>query len=590
MFEPIYTAAILVVMTFLLIREITKPSVVLFGSLMLLVLGQIITLEVALEGFSNQGMLTVGILFVVAAAIQSSSRFENAVLSILGKKNRKRTRYFRLMMPVSVLSAFLNNTPVVASLIPIVNNWAKRNNLSASKFLIPLSYAAILGGVCTLIGTSTNLVIHGMMLDHGMEGFSFFEIGKVGLPIALFGILFFSLWGYKMLPDRKDVITQFEETTRKFVVELRVDSIYPNIGKTIEEAGLRHLQGLFLFQVMRKGITLAPVSPDERIQEGDRLFFTGLPETIYELQKTPGLNAIKDVEFDPRNIDSDKLTTFEVVLSSVSPVLGKTVRDSNFRSRYNAAILGIHRAGGRINKKIGDIELKANDTLFIMASKDFAKKWYHTKDFALVTSSFSSYSKPEKKGNLALILMIVMVLAVALKLTPMLIAAAAVALIMILTNIISFSDAKNSVDFEVLIIIASALGIGKALMSSGLADIIASGIISAFQGFGAVGIIAGMYVVTSLYTEFITNNAGAAIMFPIAYSASQNLGIDPMPFMLIIAIGASASFSTPIGYQTNLLVYNVGGYKFSDFFRSGFAMNIAAGVIGTFMVYLLYFA
>jgi len=589
MFEPIYTAAILVIMTFLLIREVTKPSVILFGSLLLLILGNIISVDEALKGFSNQGMLTVGILFVVAAAIQSSSRFENAVMTILGKQNHKSTRYLRLMLPVSGLSAFLNNTPVVASLIPMVNSWAKRNNLASSKFLIPLSYAAILGGVCTLIGTSTNLVIHGMMLDHGMEGFSFFEIGKVGLPIALFGILFFSIWGHKLLPERKDVITQFEETSREFVVELKVDNNYPNIGKTIEQANLRHLQGLFLFQIMRNGETIAPVTPDEQIKSGDRLFFTGLPETIYELQKTPGLRVIKDVEFDPKNIDSDKLTTFEVVLSNVSPVLGKTVRDSNFRSRYNAVILGIHRGGTRVNKKIGDIELKANDTLFIMAKKDFARKWYHSKDFSLVTSSFHTYSKPEKKGNFALALLIIMVLAAVFKLTPMLIAAAVTAIIMMLTNIISFSDAKNSVDYDVLIIIASALGIGKALLNSGLSDIIANGIIGATQGFGVVGIIAGLFIVTNLYTEFITNNAGAAIMFPIAFSVSKSLGMDPMPFMMIIAIGASASFSTPIGYQTNLLVYNVGGYKFSDFFKSGIIMNLAAGVIGTFMIYLFYF-
>jgi len=590
MFEPIYTAAVLVIMTFLLIREVTKPSVILFGALLILVVGDVLTIDKALEGFSNQGMLTVGILFVVAAAMQSSSRFEDAVLYVLGKRSKTWTRYLRLMLPVSGLSAFLNNTPVVASLIPLVNNWAKRSNLASSKFLIPLSYAAILGGLCTLIGTSTNLVIHGMMLDQGLEGFSFFEIGKVGFPIALFGILFFSLWGHKLLPFRKDSITQFEESTRKFVVELIVDKAYPHLGKSVEQAGLRHLQGLFLFQIIREGQTIAPVSPDEQILEKDRLFFTGLPETIFELQKTPGLNAIKDVEFDPRNIDSDKLTTFEVVLSSVSPVLGKTVRDSEFRSRYNAVILGIHRAGSRINKKIGDIELKANDTLYIMAKKNFSKKWYHSKDFALVTSSFSSYSKPERKGNLALILMVLMILAAVLKIVPMLVAAACAALIMILAHVISFSDAKNSVDFEVLIIIASALGIGKALLSSGLADIIANGLIGVTQGFGVVGIIAGLFIVTNLYTEFITNNAGAAIMFPIAYSISQSLGADPMPFMLIIAIGASASFSTPIGYQTNLLVYNVGGYRFSDFFKAGIVMNIASGVIATVMIYLLYFA
>ena len=588
MFALIYTASILVIMTALLIKEVTKPSVVLFSSLLLLILGDVISISEALNGFSNPGMLTVGMLFIVAAAIQSSSRFEDMVMYVLGKKNHRKTRYLRLMLPVSALSAFLNNTPVVASLIPMINTWAKRNNLSSSKFLIPLSYAAIFGGICTLIGTSTNLVVHGMMLNHGMEGFSFFEIGKIGLPVAVVGILYFTLWGHRLLPSRKDSITQFEESTRKFVVELKVASNYPHKGKSVEQAELRNLQGLFLFQILRNGETIAPVSPDELIKEGDRLFFTGLPDTIYELQKTPGLNVIEDVEFDPRNIDSDKLKTFEVVVSNVSPVLGKTVKECHFRNRYNGVILGIHRGGSRINKKIGDIQLQANDTLFILANKNFAEKWYHSLDFSLVTSSLHSYSKPEKKGNLALILLVLMVLSAALNVVPILIAAAVTAIMLIMTNIISFSDAKKSVDFYVLIIIASAFGIATALINSGLAGLIAHTMIDVLESFGRVGIVAGLFLITSLYTEIITNNAGAAIMFPIALSVSQNLNMDPLPFMLIITLGASASFATPIGYQTNLLVYNVGGYKFSDFLKTGLIMNVLAGIIGVFMVWLLY--
>lgn len=588
MFEIIYTAAVVVAMTAFLITEVTKPSVIIFSSLLLLILGRVITVDEALNGFSNQGMLTVGILFVVAAAIQSSSRFENVVMYVLGKKNNRKSRYPRLMFPVAVLSAFLNNTPIVATLIPMVTNWAKKNNLSASKFLIPLSYAAIFGGICTLIGTSTNLVVHGMMLDNGLEGFSFFTIGKIGLPIAIFGILFFSIWGYKLLPDRKATMTQFEETTRKFVVALKVSNAYPYKGKTVEEAGLRNLQGLFLFQILRNNTIIAPVSPSVKIMEGDRLFFTGLPETIYDLQKTPGINVTDEVEFDPKNIDSDKLKTFEVVISNVNPALGKTVKESKFRDKYNAVILGIHRSGSRINQKIGDIQLKANDTLFILADKDFDKKWYNTLDFSLVTSSVSSYSKPERKGNLALILMLLMVLTATLKLAPIFIAATVTAIILMVTNTISFSDAKKSVDWDVLVIIASAFGIGTALMNSGLADLIANAIIDSLKSFGVVGVVAGLFLMTSLYTEIITNNAGAAIMFPIALSVSQNLNLDPMPFILIITIGASASFATPIGYQTNLLVYNVGGYKFSDFLKPGLIMNIMAGVIGTFMVWLLY--
>jgi di/tricarboxylate transporter len=589
MFEMIYTGLVVVLMTTFLILEISRASLVMFTSLVLLVLGNIISLDEAFSGFSNQGMLTVGILFIVAAALQSSTKFENTVINVLGKANYAKGRYFRLMLPVSGLSAFLNNTPIVASLIPVISTWAKRNHLPTSKFLIPLSYAAILGGMCTLIGTSTNLIIHGMMLDEGMQGFSFFELGKVGLPIAIFGILYFSTFGHALLPERKDSMTNFEETSREFVVEMAVNENYPFIGKSVEEANLRHLQGLFLFQVIRDNQTIAPVTPTERIYLGDRLFFTGLPETIFELQKTPGLRVIKDTGFDFKNIDSDKLKTFEAVISNVSPLTGQTVRESNFRRKYNAVILGIHRGDSRVNKKIGDIVLQGNDTLFLLAKSDFGKKWYHSKDFSLVSSSYNTYSKPEKKGNVALVLLILMVLAAALKILPMLVAAALAAIIMIAARIISVEDAKSSVDVDVLLVIASALGIGLAIQNSGLAHWIANGLINWLQPIGMVGILAGVFVATSLYTEFITNNAGAAIMFPIALATAQQLQLDPKAFMITVAIGASASFATPMGYQTNLLVYKVGRYRFMDFIKTGLIMNLWVGVLTVGLVYYFYF-
>ncbi|MFO7863455.1 MAG: SLC13 family permease [Salinivirgaceae bacterium] len=588
MFDLIYTGSVIVLMTALLIKEVTRPSMILFSTLLLLILGKIITVEEALHGFSNQGMLTVGLLFIVAAAIQSSSRFENIVTWLLGKRKDVKLRYTRLMFPVATLSAFINNTPVVASLIPIVSSWAKKNGLPVSKFLIPLSYAAILGGLCTLIGTSTNLVIHGMMLDNGMEGFAFFDIGKVGFPVAIIGITFFTIFGKRILPIRKLALVQFEENTRKFVVELQVNKNYPHIGKSLHEAGLRRLQGLYLFQIIRDGKTIAPVSRHEILHENDHLFFTGLPETIFELQKEQGLTIVPDGQYDPQNIDSDKIKTYEVVISNVSPLLGKKVKNSNFRNRYNAAILGIHRAGSRINEKIGDIELKANDTLFILAQKDFYDKWYHSMDFSLVTSSVESYSKPEKKGNIALILLVAMIAAATLKLIPIMLSAAITVILLIMGKIISFNDAKKSVDMDVLIIIASAFGIGNAMMNSGLANYVAVAIIAALRGLGPIGIVAGMFIVTSIYTEIITNNAGAAIMFPIALSVSQNLQMDAMPFIMAVVIGASASFATPIGYQTNLLVYNVGGYKFTDFLRTGLMMNILAGIVTVFMIWYWY--
>jgi len=588
-FEIYYTAAVVILMSIALIKEIAKPALIIFSALILLILGNVITVSEAFVGFSNHGMLTVGILFVVSSALQCSASFGRTATKILGNSSNITLRYLRLMYPVSFLSAFLNNTPIVATLIPVIKNWAKRHKLMPSKFLIPLSYAAILGGTCTLIGTSTNLVVHGLLMENGLEGFSFFELGKVGLPVAVLGILFFSIVGHRLLPSRKDTIIQLGERTREFVVEMQVGTDFPHIGKSIETANLRHLQGLFLFQIIRKDKVISSVSPEEKILVNDHLFFTGLPETIFELQKIPGLFVIKDSEFDMKNLDSDKTNTYEAVVSNSSTLVGQTVRESKFRDRYNAVILAVHRSGTRVNKKIGDIIIKPNDTLFIVAEKGFDKSWYHSVDFSLVSTSVDIYSKPTWKGNVSLILLIFMVLAAALKITSMLMAAAITAILMVSINIINPTKAKNSIDFDVLLIIASAFGIGKAMTNSGLADLIANGLINSLEGFGIIGIIAGIFFITSFYTELITNNAAAALIFPIALSTAQNLQIAPKPIMITIAIAASACFATPIGYQTNLMIYGPGGYKFKDFLKAGIPMNLLVGILVTCIVYFLFY-
>jgi di/tricarboxylate transporter len=588
--ENWYTTLIIVLMSFALARELFKPALTIFAALLLLIIGNIITIDEAFAGFSNKGMLTVGFLFVVSAALQSSGAFENIVTRILGNNNTSNTsRYFRFLFPVAALSAFLNNTPIVASLIPIIKNWAKRHNLPASKFLIPLSYAAILGGVCTLIGTSTNLVIYGLLLDHGYPGFSFFEITKVGLPVAIIGILFISLLGHRLLPTNKDPIVQLGEHTREFVVEMKVSHEYPMIGRTIEQANLRHLQGLFLFQIIRSNEIIAPVTPQEQIRIDDRLFLTGLPKTIYELQKTRGLHVIKDSDFDLKNLDSDKVKTYEAVVSDASPLNGQTVRDSNFRKKYQAVILAIHRSGHRINKKVGDIVFRPGDTLFILARSGFAQKWYNSKDFTLVSPSIEIYSKPRWKGNLALILLLVLVIAAALELVPILLAAAGTAVLMVLMKILSPEDAQKSIDWSVLLVIASSFGIGKALENSGLSTIVADALVHVSAFSGTMGAIAGIFLITSSYTMIITNNAVAAIMFHVVLSTARFLNADLTPFMITFVMGASSCFASPIGYQTNYMVYGPGGYRFTDFLKIGILMNLLLGLAVTLIVYFLFF-
>ena len=375
-----------------------------------------------------------GFHYVIVGALQRTGVLERIGDSLLGKEGSITVKLFRLLPPVSAISAFFNNTPIVAMLIPAVSSWAKKNQAPVSKFLIPLSYAAILGGTCTLIGTSTNLVVHGLMLEKGLPGMSFFEISKVGLPAAIVGLSVIIFAGHKLLPDRKDPIIRMGEHIREFVVVMQVTSGYKYIGESIEKAGLRHLKGLFLFQVERNGELKTPVGPSEKIQLFDYLFFTGLPETIMELQKVRGLSLLKTKTFDLHHFDSDGYGAFEVVVSPNSPLIGKNVRESKFRSSYDAVIIAIHRSGERIKEKIGDIVLRGGDTLLILGRNDFIERWYHSQDFYLVSKSVKINSKPRWYSYFSVFVLTGMIAAMASGLVPVIAAAGAAALLLILSN------------------------------------------------------------------------------------------------------------------------------------------------------------
>jgi di/tricarboxylate transporter len=588
-FSFIYTAVLITSMTVLLVREVLEPDVIVFSTLILLLLGRVITVSEAFAGFSNHGMLTIAFLFIVAAALQRSDLLNILMAGMLKQRGSTPSKLVRLMLPVSAISAFFNNTPIVAMMIPVLRQWTRKTGRPVSRFMIPLSYASILGGICTLIGTSTTLVVHGLMTENGLEGLSFFEISSVGVPTALIGLILISLIGYRLLPDRTSPLVELGENTREFVVEMKVGEGFRHTGRTISEAGLRHLKGLYLFQIERDDRVLPVVGPEEKILRGDRLFFVGLPSTLIELQKTPGLVTVKDPDFDLSNYDSDYLGTFEAVVSPNSPLIGKSVRDSDFRSRYQAVILGIHRSGERIRRKVGDIVIKSGDTLLILARNSFAERWYHSGDFYLVSRAEAPPSKPRRYSLPSISILAAMIIAMATGLLPILLAVCLAAVLLIITGCISVEDARDSIDWKVLLIIASAFGISRAMVNSGVANYIAMNLISALESLGPLGLIAGTYFIASLYTEIITNNAAAALVFPIALVVAREAGLDPRPFLIALAIAASASFATPIGYQTNLMVYGPGGYRFSDYLRIGIPLNIIIGIIAVASIYLLYF-
>lgn len=571
-----------------LVLELYAPDVIIFSALGFLILFGIVTPKEALVGFSNEGMLTVAILFVVAYAAQSSGILEVFANRVMGRSGGGRRSLLRLMLPVWSLSAFLNNTPIVAMFTPTIRDWALRHKLAPSKFLIPLSYASIFGGTCTLIGTSTNLVVHGMLQEQLGLGFSMFELAWVGIPCAFGGMIFILAFGDKLLPDRRDLSADFGEKGREYVLEMKLSKESTLIGKSVEEAGLRNLDHVFLVQILRNGNVVAPVRPTDLLEEGDRLFFAGQVEGIVQVGRFSGLTPCHEWKFCSAVQKSGKGRVVEAVVSRSSPMLDKTLKEGNFRSRYDAAVLAVHRHGEKMNTSLGQLKLRPGDTLLLLTGEDFTKRWSTSRDFYMVSRSTVVPEINRRKTYITLVTMLGMILLAASGVMDIFAAAVLASVILMITRTVTAVEARRSLEINVLVVIACAFGISKALDKTGVASEVAKLLITAAHGLGPVGLLAAIYLVTSLMTELITNNAAAALVFPIAMASAAQSGLNPMPFAVAIAIAASASFATPIGYQTNLMVYGPGGYRFTDFFKIGIPMNLMFMVVAITVIPLVW--
>ncbi|ADI13331.1 SLC13 family permease [Truepera radiovictrix] len=560
----------------LLIFTRVGADIVLVSGVTLLLLTGILTPSEALSGLANEGMVTVGVLYVVVAGLRETGAIGWLGTRLFGRPKSLPGAQLRMMAPITALSAVLNNTPLVAMMIPAVGDWAKRQNLAPSKLMIPLSYAAILGGTCSLIGTSTNLVVYGLMTERTELRFGLFDIAWVGVPCAVVGITLVVLFHRWLLPDRRSAIGQ-QGDPREYTVEMLVEEGGPLVGKTIEEAGLRSLPQLYLAEIDRGGRVIPAVGPQELLQGGDRLLFVGIVESVVDLHKVRGLIPAPDQLFKvttprPRRI------LVEAVVSNTAPLVGKSVREGRFRSLYNAVIIAVARNGERINRKIGDIVLQPGDTLLLEASPEFAQAHRNSRDFFLVSRIENSNPPRHERALLALGILLGMVATVTLGWLSMLQAALLAAGLMLVTRCITGSVARRSVDWQVLIVIAASFGLGRALEVTGAAETIASSLVALAGGDPYLSLVM-IYLITMLFTELITNNGAAVLMFPIALATATGLGANFAPFAICIMMAASASFSTPIGYQTNLMVYGPGGYKFTDYFRAGIPMNLTMAAV-----------
>lgn len=574
--EAWFTIATVLGAVVMMATDRARPDQAMVGAVVVLILSGAAEPSRALSGFGNVGMMTVALLFVVAAAIRRTGALDAVTQRLLGAPMNATMAQLRLMVPVAAMSAFVANTPLVAMLLPGVRDWARARGIASSRLLIPLSYAACLGGVCTLIGTSTNLIVVGLLVQLGYDPPGFFEVGKVGVPFALIGIGFVLLVGRVLLPDRKQGDMPLDDP-RSFTALFAVDPTGPLVGKRLGDLAFPDLPTLNPIEIERDGSLVAAPRPDEVLRANDRLMVKAAVGEVLAIGRAAGLTAITDHEF--ARDSKKKRTLVKLVVSAHCPLVGEVVGTGAFRQRYDAAVIAIQRHGERVvARRGGGWMLEAGDTLLVEASDDFLALHRTNPDFWLVTGHGHVEPPARWHAPFSLAVFACMVVAAASGLLGTFEAVLGAALAMLLSGVISFRDAQEDVNWSVLLLIASAFGVGSALQDSGAAATIAHQLTSLGAG-NPHAMLALVYATTVLTSELVSHSAAAVINLPIGLAAAQQLGVSWIPFAMAVMIGGSAAFATPIGYQTHMMVYGPGGYRFTDFTRIGLPLNVVLAIV-----------
>ena len=572
-FAGIVVTGAICLLVILLYFDLVKPLMAFLIVMLIFLFSGIIETSDMMAGFANEQIAVVTLLLILSDVIQKTGALDFLLRGLFNPNLSYKQFMLRLTASVSSVSGFVNNTPLVAILIPHTYEWARKKGISPSKVLLPLSYATILGGTITLVGTSTNLVVNGFLQESGHPGFNFFDFTIVGLPVTVLGIGFLLLIGVKLLPDRRDALSKFKDQSREYLVETIVPSSSAYVGKSVEDAGLRKLEGLFLVEIQRGDERIIPVGPKEIIEKDDALIFAGDTSTIIELL---GKQANMVLPKHSQIADQENIQVVEVVISAQSSLVGKRVRNTNFRGKYDAAIVAINRDGVRLTGKIGEVILVAGDLLLLTTGKDFSIRSEEEQDFFVISQLKQIQQIQSWKGVLlfgglfsvfTLAATGVVSLFQGLLLLLGLLAAA---------RMLRFADLKKSFDLELYFILVFALAMGKAMHKSGLDSFIAEHMLNLLQPLNSsIAMLTAIYLLTNILAMLVSNKAAVAIAFPVALAACQAMGItDITPYILAIAFAGSAEFMTPYGYQTNLMVYGPGGYKFKDYIKVGWGLSL----------------
>ena len=563
---------VIVVVLFMLValyQEWSQPSLVFLIAVVIFFFAGIVSIQDILHGLSNESIIIILLLIIISEVVKKTAII-GFVLNRLLRPNLTYHKFItRLTTGAAFFSGWINNTPLVAFLMPFVYDWARKKGISPSKVLLPLSYAALMGGTITLIGTSTNLVVNGLAVESGLPSLHLFDFIYVGIPVTVLGTLYLIFIGSRWLPDRGNALTQYDEKSREYLVETIIPPLSGFTGKSIEEAGLRSLNDLYLVQILRHNETIAPVSPNEVLQKNDCLFFAGNTDRIVDL-----VLGTKDLilPYGTKMINQPQNHIVEAVIPNNSKLHNQTAKEFQFRMHYDAAIIAIQRNNEKLRGKLEEIKLKAGDLLLLVTGKNFQTE--NDQDFQVITKVKKIERMEGWKVTVFYIILLTAFTLSAVKILPLFIGLLCVIGFIAVTDMIKPADIRRTLDFNLFFLLVLALALGKAVTNSGLAAQMADFIII-FASDNTLFVMISLYIITNLISMFVTNAAAVAITFPIALAAATEMGVENFkPFILVIAYAASAEFMTPFGYQTNLMVYGPGGYKFKDYIRVGFPLSL----------------
>jgi di/tricarboxylate transporter len=573
-FAQIYVLSVVLFLILSLYREWLNPSLTFFVSTVALLLAGIITPSELLKGLSNQQIILIFLLVLVTAGIRAI--YGSELFSALFNTSLKpKVFLFRMMAFVSTISAFLNNTPIVAFMIPYVKDWSEKTGHPASRFLIPLSFATILGGMITVIGTSTNLVLNGLISEYHLPLLGFGDFFYLGVMVTITGWAYLYFIGYKLLPANANELSALRENVKEYIVETEITSHSRIIGKSVKDAGLRKLQDVFLVEIIRDEAVISPVSPEEILKAGDLLFFSGNTQSIYNLIKED--NGLSVPEDETSELD-EQFHFVEAVIPANSELVGRRIKDSDFRKKYNASIIAIHRNGKRVSGKVGEMNLAGGDFLLLLANGK-RENGHHEKDLFFLSVPKKVKDKASKWNVVIGWASIALLISGVVGVLPLFDVCLVILIIQVFFGILNLTEIRRELDLSLLLILVCSLAVGVALEKSGTADWIAKALILSGKSMGPVAVLTALFLVTVFLTALITNAAAVSIVFPIAMSVAEQMKLEYTPFFVAIAFAASGDFMTPIGYQTNLMVYGPGGYTFKDFLRVGGPLTVLYTVI-----------